>query len=63
MTIKKGTCLLIDVAVPGDRNVIWIEAVEILKYTVYWLHNRKSAHVEGESKSDTSNNRNDDDEE
>ena len=29
---KQGTCLLIDVAVPGRRNVIKKEAEKILKY-------------------------------
>jgi hypothetical protein len=29
---EKGTCMLIDVAVPGDRNVIQKEAEKILKY-------------------------------
>jgi len=29
---KKGTCLLIDVAIYGDRNVIKKEAEKILKY-------------------------------
>jgi hypothetical protein len=29
---EKGTCMLIDVAVPGDRNVIKNEADKILKY-------------------------------
>jgi hypothetical protein len=29
---EKGTCLLIDVAIPGDRNVIKKEAEKILKY-------------------------------
>jgi hypothetical protein len=29
---EKGTCVLIDVAVPGDRNVIQKEAEKILKY-------------------------------
>jgi len=28
---KKGTCILIDVAIPGDRNVIKKEAEKILK--------------------------------
>jgi hypothetical protein len=28
----KGTCLLIDVAIPGDRNVIKKEAEKILKH-------------------------------
>ena len=29
---KKGTCLLTDVAIPGDRNEIKKEAGKILKY-------------------------------
>jgi hypothetical protein len=29
---EKGTCMLIDVAIPGDRNVIKIEAEKVLKY-------------------------------
>ena len=29
---EKGTCVLIDVAISGDRNVIKIEAEKILKY-------------------------------
>ena len=29
---KKGTCMLIDIAIPGDRNVIKREAEKILKY-------------------------------
>jgi hypothetical protein len=29
---EKGTCLLIDVAIPGDRNVIKKEAEKIIKY-------------------------------
>jgi len=29
---KKITCMLIDVAIPGDRNVIKREAEKILKY-------------------------------
>jgi hypothetical protein len=29
---EKGTCMLIDVAIPGDRNVIKNEAEKILKY-------------------------------
>jgi hypothetical protein len=29
---KKGTCMLIDVAISGDRNVIKKEAEKILKY-------------------------------
>jgi hypothetical protein len=31
---EKRTCMLIDVAISGDRNVIKKEAVEILKYRV-----------------------------
>jgi len=30
---RKGTCMLIDVAIPGDRNAIKEEAEKILKYT------------------------------
>jgi hypothetical protein len=30
--IEKGTCMLIDIAIPGDRNVIKKEAEKILKY-------------------------------
>jgi len=29
---QKGTCMLIDVAIPGDRNVIRKEDEKILKY-------------------------------
>ena len=29
---EKRTCILIDVAIPGDRNVIKKEAEKILKY-------------------------------
>ena len=29
---EKGTCMLIDVAISGDRNVIKMEAEKILKY-------------------------------
>jgi hypothetical protein len=29
---KKGTCILMDVAIPGDRNVIKKEAEKIVKY-------------------------------
>jgi hypothetical protein len=28
----KGTCLLVDVAIPGDRNVMKKETEKILKY-------------------------------
>jgi hypothetical protein len=30
--MKKGTCMLIDSAIPGDRNEIKKEAKKILKY-------------------------------
>jgi hypothetical protein len=43
----------IDVAIPGDRNAIEKEAEKILKHLR--PHNRNSAHVECESKSDTGN--------
>ena len=29
---KQGTCMLTDVAIPGDRNVIKKQAEKILKY-------------------------------
>jgi hypothetical protein len=29
---EKGTCMLLDIAIPGDRNVIHKEAEKILKY-------------------------------
>ena len=53
----KGTCMLIDVAISGDRNVIKKEAEKILKYKD--LNNRNTAHVECKNKGDTSNNRGD----
>jgi hypothetical protein len=43
---EKRTCMLIDVVISGDRNVIKKEAEKILK----------SAHVECKNKGDTSNN-------
>ena len=50
---EKGTCMLIDVAILGDRNVIKKETEKILKYKDY---NRNTAHVECKNKGDTSNN-------
>jgi len=50
---EKGTCMLIDVAISGDRNVIKKEAEKILKY------NRNTEHVECTNKRVTSNNRGD----
>ena len=29
---KQGTCMLLDAAIPGDRNIIKKEAERILKY-------------------------------
>jgi hypothetical protein len=43
--------MLIDVVIPGYRNVIKKEAEKILKYK----DNRNSAHVECENESDTGN--------
>ena len=48
---EKGTCMLIDVAVLGGRNVIKKETEKILKY------NRSTVHVECKNKCGTSNNR------
>jgi hypothetical protein len=47
--------VLIDVAIPEDRNVIKKEAEVLVQRT----YNRNSAHVECERKSDTDNNRDD----
>jgi len=54
---EKGTCMLIDIAISGDRNVIKKEAEKILKYK--YRINRNTAHVECRNKGDTSNNRSD----
>jgi len=54
---EKGTCMLIDVAISGDRNVIKKEAEKILKYKDLTIEN--TAHVECKNKGDTSNNRGD----
>jgi len=43
--------MLIDAEIPGDRNVIKKKAGKILKHL--GTHNKNSAHVEFESKSDT----------
>jgi hypothetical protein len=42
------TCMLIDVAISGDRNVIKKEAEKILKYKD--LNNRNTTHVECKNK-------------
>ena len=54
---EKGTCMLMDVAILGDRNVIKKEAEKFLKHKD--LNNRNTAHVERKNKVDTSNNRGD----
>jgi hypothetical protein len=51
---EKATCMLIDVAIPGDRHVIKKEAEKILKYKDFII---KILHVECKNKGDTSNNR------
>ena len=51
---ERGTCLFIDVAISGDRNVIKKEAEKILKYKD--LNNRNTAHMKCKNKGDTSNN-------
>jgi hypothetical protein len=51
---EKGTCMLIDVAIPGDRNVIKKEAEKILKYKDLIT---EIQHVECKIKGDASNNR------
>jgi hypothetical protein len=50
---EKGTCMLIDIAIPGDRNVIKKEAEKILQYKDLTT----TAHVECKNKGDPSNNR------
>ena len=52
---EKGTCILIDFAISGDRTVIKKEAERILKYKK--PYNRNTAHVECKNKCNTSNNR------
>jgi hypothetical protein len=48
------TCMLIDVAISGDRNVIKKEAEKILR-----PYNGNTKHVECKNKGDSSNNRHD----
>ena len=54
---EKGTCMLIDVAISGDRNVIKKEAEKILKYKDLTIKIQRIWNVK--NKSDTSNNRGD----
>ena len=54
---EKGTCMLIDVAISGDRNVIQKEAEKILKYKDLTIEIQRMWKVK--KKGDTSNNRGD----
>ena len=56
---EKGTCMLIDVAISGDRNVTKKRSREGFK--IQRPYNRNTAHVECKNKGDTSNNRGDSD--
>jgi hypothetical protein len=42
---EKGTCMLTDVAIPGDRNVLKKEAQRILKYKDLILEIQRMWHV------------------
>ena len=53
---EKGTCMLIDVAISGDRNVIKKEAEKILKYEDLTREIPRTGHVESKNKGDISNN-------
>ena len=54
---EKGTCMLIDVGISGDRNVIKKEAEKILKYKDLAIDIQRMWNVK--NKGDTSNNRGD----
>jgi hypothetical protein len=54
---EKGTCVLIEVAISGDRNVIKQEAEKILKYKDLTIVIQRMWNVK--KKGDTSNNRGD----
>jgi hypothetical protein len=54
---EKGTCISIDVAISGDRNVIKKEAKKILKYEDLTIEIKRMWNVK--NKGDTSNNRGD----
>jgi len=54
---EEGTCMLIDVAISGDRNVIKKEAEKILKYKDLTIEIQRMWNVK--NKGDTSNNRDD----
>jgi hypothetical protein len=51
---EKGTCLLIDTAISGARNVTEKEAEKIFKYKYLTI---ETVYMECKNKSDTSNNR------
>ena len=52
---KQGTCMLIDAAIPGDRNVIKKEAEKILIYQDLIMEIQRMWNVKCEIKSDTNN--------
>ena len=54
---EKGTCMLIDVAISGERNVIKKEVEKILKYKDLTTEIQRMWNVK--NKVDTSNNRSD----
>ena len=54
---EKGICMLIDVAITGDRNVIKKEAEKIIKYKDLTIEIQPMWNVK--NKGDTSNNRGD----
>ena len=54
---ENGTCMLIDVTISGDRNVIKKEAEKILKYKDLTIEIQRMWNVK--KKDDTSNNRGD----
>ena len=45
---EKGTCMLIDVTVPGDRNVIKKEAEMILRYKDHTVEIQRMRNVKAE---------------
>ena len=51
---EKRTCILIDVAIPGDRNVIKKEAEKILKYKDLTIEIQRMWNVK--TRGDTNNN-------
>jgi len=53
---EKGTCMLIDVAISGDRNVIKKEDEKILKYKDLTIEIQR---MECKTKGDTTNNSSD----